>query len=49
MDSRRRAVEPILRKLPKERRAALVAALEEFAAASGEPASRDMWALGWTS
>jgi DNA-binding MarR family transcriptional regulator len=49
MESRRRAVEPILRKLPKQRRAALVAALEDFAAASGEPPARDLWALGWTT
>ena len=47
MESRRQAVEPILHKLPKQRRAALVAALEEFVAASGEPPVRDMWALGW--
>lgn len=49
MENRRRAVEPILHKLPRERRAALVAALEDFVTASGEPAARELWALGWKS
>jgi DNA-binding MarR family transcriptional regulator len=46
---RRAAIEPMLRKLPKARRALLVELLEELASASGVPAERDLWAMGWTS
>jgi DNA-binding MarR family transcriptional regulator len=48
-DNRRQALEPILRKLPRQRRAALVAALKEFTAASGEAAEQDLWSLGWAT
>lgn len=48
-DNRRQAVQPILRKLSRQRRAALVAALADFAAASGEPAEKELWSLGWAT
>jgi DNA-binding MarR family transcriptional regulator len=48
-ENRRRAVEPILRALPRQRRGALIAALEDFVAASGEPAEREVWMLGWAT
>jgi DNA-binding MarR family transcriptional regulator len=46
---RRAAVEPLLRSMPKGRRAQLVKLLGEFAAAGSEPAERDLWAMGWTT
>jgi DNA-binding MarR family transcriptional regulator len=46
---RRTAIEPMLRKLPKARRALLVDLLEELAVAGGVPAEHDLWAMGWTS
>lgn len=49
MRRRKNALEPILRKLPKARRALLVELLSELAAAGGEPAERDLWAMGWTT
>jgi DNA-binding MarR family transcriptional regulator len=49
MAHRRAAITPILARLPKKRRAELVAVLREFAAAGGEPPSPDLWAMGWTT
>jgi DNA-binding MarR family transcriptional regulator len=49
MRRRRSALEPMLRKLPKARRALLIELLQELAAAGGEPAERDLWAMGWTT
>jgi DNA-binding MarR family transcriptional regulator len=46
---RRAAIEPMLRKLPKARRTQLAGLLTELAAAAGEPAERDLWAMGWTT
>lgn len=49
MAHRRAAITPILAQLPKQRRAELVAVLQEFAAAGGEPSGPDLWAMGWTT
>lgn len=49
MAHRRAAITPILERLPKQRRAELVAVLEDFAAAGGEPSGPDLWAMGWTT
>jgi DNA-binding MarR family transcriptional regulator len=53
MQRRRLAIEAILtrmnRRMGKQRRAELVAALCEFAAAGGEPPDPDLWAMGWTT
>jgi DNA-binding MarR family transcriptional regulator len=48
-DSRRRAIEPLLRALPEGRRRVLADALEELMEAGGEPSERDLWAVGWTT
>ncbi len=47
VDRRRTSLQPILRRLPKERRTHLVGLLAEFAEAGGEAADRDLWSLGW--
>lgn len=48
--ARRAAVQPAVRRLDAAARADLVAALERFtAAAGGEPADADLWAMGWTT
>ena len=49
MAHRRAAIKPILARLTKQRRAELVSVLKEFAAAGGEPADPDLWAMGWTT
>ena len=49
MRRRRNALEPVLRKLTKARRALLVELLRELTAAGGEPAEQDLWAMGWTT
>lgn len=49
MRKRRAAIEPILARMPTQRRAELATVLQEFAAAGGEPADSDLWALGWTT
>ena len=49
MAHRRAVVKPILARLSKQRRAQLVAVLQEFAAAGGEPSDPDLWAMGWTT
>ena len=46
---RRAAIDPILARLSKQRRADLVAVLTDFAAAAGEPADRQLWSFGWLS
>ncbi len=45
---RRAAIEPILGRLSRQRRAELVSVLQDFADAGGEPSEQDLWALGWT-
>ena len=49
----RKAIEPILarmtRQMSAERRSEFVAMLQDFAAAAGEPAESDLWAMGWTT
>lgn len=47
--ARRAAITPVLRRLPAERRRDLVAALNDFVAAGGEPAETSLWALGWVT
>jgi DNA-binding MarR family transcriptional regulator len=47
MQMRRGALRSVLGRLPKARRVPLVEALEDFAAAAGEPTHQDLWALGW--
>jgi DNA-binding MarR family transcriptional regulator len=49
MQHRRDAIKPILSRLTKQRRAELVSALQEFAAAGGEPSDLELWAMGWTT
>ena len=49
MAHRRAAITPILARLPRQRRAELVAVLRDFAAAGGEPSGPDLWAMGWTT
>lgn len=49
MAHRRAGIKPILARLTKQRRAELVAVLQEFAAAGGEPSDPDLWAMGWTT
>ena len=40
---------PAEQHMTKQRRAELVALLQEFAAAGGEPSDPDLWAMGWTT
>jgi DNA-binding MarR family transcriptional regulator len=47
MSSRRVEMRRIMKKVPADRRAGVVAAFEEFAAAAGE-ALDDAWLLGWS-
>jgi DNA-binding MarR family transcriptional regulator len=47
VERRRATLKPILRRMPKQRRAQLVNLLAEFAEAGGEAADRDLWSLGW--
>jgi DNA-binding MarR family transcriptional regulator len=47
MDTRRAALQPILTRLPEQRREQLVSVLAEFADAGGEAPERDLWSLGW--
>jgi DNA-binding MarR family transcriptional regulator len=53
MRRRREAIEPILarmsKQMSKQRRAEVVAVLQDFAAAGGEPSDSDLWAMGWTT
>jgi DNA-binding MarR family transcriptional regulator len=49
MGARRKAIKPILAGMPKGRRAELVTALREFAAAGGLPSDSDLWTMGWTT
>jgi DNA-binding MarR family transcriptional regulator len=53
MASRRKAIGPILARMTKQlsrkRRAELVAVLQDFVAAAGEPSEPDLWAMGWTT
>jgi DNA-binding MarR family transcriptional regulator len=49
MNRRRAAILPVLARMSKQHRQELVSALGEFAAASGELAEPDLWAMGWTS
>ncbi|KAA0101024.1 MarR family transcriptional regulator [Mycolicibacterium sp. P1-18] len=49
MTHRRAAIIPILARLEPRRRADLVAVLQDFAAAGGEPTEPDLWAMGWTT
>lgn len=47
------AIRPILNRMSeqmtKQRRDDLVALLDEFAVAGGEPSDPDLWAMGWTT
>lgn len=47
--ARRAAIEPVLRRMPEQRRGQLVSLLEEFTAAGGEPLDIHLWALGWAT
>jgi DNA-binding MarR family transcriptional regulator len=49
MAHRRAVIKPILARLSTQRRAQLVAVLQDFAAAGGEPSDPDLWAMGWTT
>lgn len=49
MQRRRAAIDPILDRLSRHRRAELVSVLREFAAAGGEPSESDLWSMGWTT
>jgi DNA-binding MarR family transcriptional regulator len=49
MNQRRAAIEPVLARLPKARRAELVSALRDFAAAGDEPSDPHLWAMGWAT
>jgi len=49
MARRRAALEPLLLRLPKQRRSQLVSLLREFADAGGEPADADLWFMGWAT
>lgn len=53
MRRRREAIQPILDRMrtqmTKQRRADVLALLDEFAAAGGEPSDPDLWAMGWTT
>jgi DNA-binding MarR family transcriptional regulator len=46
---RRAAAEDVLRRMPRRQRAELVPALLRFAAAGGEPSTKDLWRMGWTT
>lgn len=46
---RARAIAEVLRAIPGHRRAAIVAAMGEFAAAGGESEDTDLWSMGWTT
>jgi DNA-binding MarR family transcriptional regulator len=47
--ARRAAITPILSRMPAQRRAELVRALEAFTAAGGEPDEAHLWAFGWAT
>lgn len=47
MRHRRKKLEPILSRLPVDRRRSVIEALLDFAEAAGEPHHRDLWFLGW--
>ena len=49
MGRRRAALEPLLLRLPKDRRSQLVSLLREFADAGAEPADADLWFMGWAT
>lgn len=49
MTRRRAALEPLLLRLPRQRRSQLVSLLREFADAGGEPADADLWFMGWAT
>lgn len=47
MRHRQREVASVLARMPRAQRGALVTALAAFAAAGGETADSELWALGW--
>lgn len=47
MERRRVLIRQILDKMPVDGRQQLAAVLNEFAAAGGEPAEKDLWSVGW--
>ena len=47
MNRRRAKLEPVLLRLPPDRRYQLVSVLREFAEAGDEPADTDLWFMGW--
>jgi DNA-binding MarR family transcriptional regulator len=47
--ARRSSIEPALNRLGATGRAKLVAALDEFTAAGGEPAEAELWSMGWAT
>jgi DNA-binding MarR family transcriptional regulator len=47
--ARRAALQPALRRLGAEHRAALTTALERFTAEAGEPKDLELWAMGWAT
>lgn len=49
MQRRRAALEPVLARIPANRRSLLVSLLREFADAAGEPAESDLWFMGWAT
>ncbi|HEV7206038.1 MAG TPA: MarR family transcriptional regulator [Jatrophihabitans sp.] len=49
MSRRRAALEPVVRRLPPDRRSQLVSVLREFSQAGDEPADTDLWFMGWAT
>ena len=47
MEHRRVLIRQILDKMPVDGRQQLAAVLDQFAAVGGEPAEKDLWAMGW--
>jgi DNA-binding MarR family transcriptional regulator len=47
MERRRVLIRQILDKMPADGRQQLADVLNEFAAAGGEPAEKDLWSVGW--
>ncbi len=47
MERRRVLIRQIIDKMPTDGRQQLADVLNEFAAAGGEPAERDLWSVGW--
>lgn len=49
MGRRRAALEPVVLRLPQNRRSQLVSVLREFSEAADEPADADLWFMGWAT